>query len=286
MIKIIFTDVDGTLFDSANALSEINLNACLKAQKNNIKVVINTGRYGENAIRVGKMINADQYNGYIIGNDGAEIWSYEKQEWIYLQQLTPENTVKLYNWLNNYNKQMILHFNSIDSLYVNHSANNWSKWVKNLQIKIIKLTNSTDINVPISKVMVILEKYWSANKITKFIDTFTINFPDLTIVQYHTNIFSIGAKNINKGSALQWLCNHLNINTKDALTIGDGFNDLPMFEVSGHPIVMANANNGLKPYGKIIAPNNDEHGVGYIINNYIFKKKNRKINMLKYTLIV
>lgn len=273
MVKIIFTDVDGTLFDSASALSEINLNACLKAQRNNIKVVINTGRYGENAIRVGKMINADQYDGYIIGNDGAEIWSYTKQEWIYLQQLTTTTTIKLYHWLTKYNRQMILHFNSIDSLYVNHAANSWSTWVENLQIKIIKLTNSNDIKMPISKVMVILDKYWNANEITKFINNFETNFPELTIVQYHTNVFSIGNKNINKGTALQWLCNHLNINTEDALTIGDGFNDLSMFEVSGHPIVMENANIGLKPYGKIIAPNNDEHGVGYIINNYIFKKQ-------------
>ncbi|WP_174480155.1 HAD-IIB family hydrolase [Spiroplasma endosymbiont of Danaus chrysippus] len=192
MVKIIFTDVDGTLFDSGSALSEINLNACLKAQKNNIKVVINTGRYGENAIRVGKMINAEKYDAYIIGNDGAEIWSYTKQKWIYLQQLNSETTIKLYEWLTKYNKQMILHFNSIDTLYVNHAANSWSTWVENLQIKIIKLTNSTDIKMPISKVMVILEKYWKANEITKFINNFETNFPDLTIVQYHTNVFSIG----------------------------------------------------------------------------------------------
>lgn len=272
MVKIIFTDVDGTLFDSAGALSEVNLNACLKAQENNIKVVINTGRYGENAIRVGKMINADEYDGYIIGNDGSEIWSYTKQKWIYLQQLEKETTIKLYQWLNQYNKNMILHFNSIDTLYVNHAANNWGKWVENLQIKIIKLTTSSDIKMPISKVMVILEKYWNIDKITKFINAFETSFPNLTIVQYHTNVFSIGTKNTNKGSALQWLCHHLKINTNDALTIGDGFNDLPMFEVSGHPVVMENANVALKPYGKIIAPSNDDHGVSYIINNYIFKK--------------
>lgn len=185
--------------------------------------------------------------------------------------------MKLYHWLTKYNKEMILHFNSIDSLYVNHAANSWSTWIASLQIKIIKLTNSHDIKMPISKVMVILEKYWNANEITKFINDFETNFPELTIVQYHTNVFSIGNKNINKGTALQWLCNYLNINTQDAVTIGDGFNDLSMFEVSGHPIVMENANIGLKPYGKIIAPNNDEHGVAYIINNYIFKKTKNSI---------
>lgn len=275
MVKIIFTDVDGTLFDSTSTLSDINLNACLKAQENDIKVVINTGRYGENAIRVGKMINADQYDGYIIGNDGAEIWSYAKQEWIYLQQLTTTTTINLYHWLTKYNQEMILHFNSIDSLYVNNTANSWNRWIESLQIKIIKLTNSNDIKMRISKVMVILEKQWNKNDITNFINNFKINFPELTIVQYQHNIFSIGNKNINKGAALQWLCNHLNIHPQDALTIGDGFNDLSMFQVSGHPIVMANANINLKQYGKIIAPNNNEHGVGYIINNYIFKKEKR-----------
>ncbi|WP_308149413.1 Cof-type HAD-IIB family hydrolase [Spiroplasma sp. AdecLV25b] len=271
MVKIIFTDVDGTLFDSTSALSEVNLNACLKAQKNNIKVVINTGRYGENAIRVGEMINAEKYNGYIIGNDGAEIWSFEKQEWIYLQQLTQTDTTKLYKFLTNYNDKMILHFNSIDTLYVNHAANSWGKWVENLQIKIVQLKDFKDITMPISKIMVILEKYLSSENFAKFISAFKSEFPHLTIVQYHTNVFSIGVKDISKGSAVQWLCNLLEIDTKDALTIGDGFNDLPMFEISGHPIVMENANIALKPFGKIIAPSNDDHGVGHIINNYVLK---------------
>lgn len=271
MVKIIFTDVDGTLFDSASALSEVNLNACLKAQKNNIKVVINTGRYGENAIRVGEMINAHKYNGYIIGNDGAEIWSYEKQAWIYLQQLEQKDTTKLYEFLTNYDDKMLLHFNSIDTLYVNHATNSWGKWVENLQIKIVHLKHFKDIIMPISKIMVILEKYLPSEEIMKFISTFKKEFPHLDIVQYHTNVFCIGPKNINKGTALQWLCNLLNINTKDALTIGDGFNDLPMFEISGHPVVMENANVALKPFGKIFALSNDNHGVGHIINDYVLK---------------
>lgn len=271
MIKIIFTDVDGTLFNSASALSEINLNACLKAQKNNIKVVINTGRYGKNAIRVGEMIKAEKYDGYIIGNDGAEIWSYKKQEWIYLQQLEQTDTIKLYKFLTNYNENMILHFNSIDTLYVNNVGNSWSKWVENLQIKIVQIKHSKDIIMPISKVMVILEKYLPSEAITKFINTFKTQFPYLTIVQYHINVFSIGVKDISKGSAIKWLCNLLKIDPKDALTIGDGFNDLPMFEISGHAIVMENANIALKPFGKLIAPSNDDHGVGHIINNYVLK---------------
>lgn len=271
MIKIIFTDVDGTLFNSASALSEINLNACLKAQKNNIKVVINTGRYGKNAIRVGEMIKAEKYDGYIIGNDGAEIWSYKKQEWIYLQQLEQTDTIKLYKFLTNYNENMILHFNSIDTLYVNNVGNSWSKWVENLQIKIVQIKHSKDIIMPISKVMVILEEYLPSEAITKFINTFKTQFPYLTIVQYHINVFSIGVKDISKGSAIKWLCNLLKIDPKDALTIGDGFNDLPMFEISGHAIVMENANIALKSFGKLIAPSNDDHGVGHIINNYVLK---------------
>ena len=43
--------------------------------------------------------------------------------------------------------------------------------------------------MPISKVMIIFEKYLNANEITKYINNFENNFPDLKIVQYHNNVF-------------------------------------------------------------------------------------------------
>lgn len=274
MIKIIFTDVDGTLLDSWGNVSQDNIAACLKAQENNVPVVINTGRYGTNSLKVAKLIKADQFHGYAIGNDGAEIWSFKDNKWIFLSQLDSEIANKLANWLLNYHPDLLLNFSGINSMYVNRLFSKYEKWTEHLNISIKQIKEFNDIKENISKIMVTLEQYWDSNRIKKFISDFETEFPDLTIVQYHTNFFSIGNKDINKGTAIDWLCKHLKIDVKDALAIGDSFNDLPMFEMVGHPVVMDNAHQAIKSYGEWIAPNNDNHGVCRTIEHYVLQKSN------------
>lgn len=273
MVKIVFTDVDGTLLDSWGNVSQDNINACVSVQQQNIPVVINTGRYGANAVKIAKLIKANQHQGYAIGNDGAEIWSFEKNKWIYLSQIEARTANKLAKWLLEYHKDILLNFSGLNNMYVNRLYSKWGKWLEHLEISILQIKSFNDIKENISKIMVILEQYWNSDQIKQFIDNFENEFPELTIVQYHTNFFSIGNKNIDKGSAITWLTKYLGINVKNAIAIGDSFNDLPMFEVVGHPVVMDNAHQAIKSYGEWIAPNNDNHGVSRTIEHYIFNKK-------------
>lgn len=273
MVKIIFTDVDGTLLDSWGNVSQENIEACIKAQEQNVPVVINTGRYGTNALKVAKMIKADQHQGYSIGNDGSEIWSFKDNKWIYLSQINPETANKLANWLFDYSPDFLLNFGGLDSMYVKRLYSKWGKWLEHLDISIKQINQFSDIKESVSKILVILEQYWDSNKIKKFISEFEVEFPNLTIVQYHTNVFSIGNKDVSKGSAITWLCQHLKIDVQDSLAIGDSFNDLPMFETVGHPVVMDNAHEAIKTYAEWIAPNNDNHGVCRTIEHYLFNKE-------------
>lgn len=272
MIKIVFIDIDGTLLDSWGKISKNNIKACLNVQKQNIPVVINTGRYGTNALKIAEMIKVNHYQGYVIGNDGAEIWSFKKQQWIYLSQLNIKTMIKLAKWLLSYHDDLLLNFSSLNNMYVNRLHIKWGKWLEHLDVSIIEISDFSEIKENISKIMIILERYWNIEQIKRFISEFEEKFPTLTITQYHTNVFSIGNKNINKGTALIWLAKYLNINVKDALAIGDNFNDLAMFEVVGHPVVMDNAHEAIKIYGEWIAPNNDSHGVSKTLDYYILKK--------------
>ena len=47
------------------------------------------------------------------------------------------------------------------------------------------------------------------------------------------------------------VCKALNINLKDTISIGDDYNDVSMFEVTGASIAMGNANEEVKKKSKI-----------------------------------
>lgn len=72
-----------------------------------------------------------------------------------------------------------------------------------------------------------------------------------------------------KKHAIQALLAHLNVHIDNVMVVGDGNNDLPMFELSGLKIAMGNAAEELKAKADWIAPSVDEDGLAVAINKFI-----------------
>jgi len=71
-----------------------------------------------------------------------------------------------------------------------------------------------------------------------------------------------------KRHALRKLLNLLEISPEQTIAVGDGGNDLPLFEVSGLPIAMENAPESVKSRAKLVAPSVSEDGVAWIVEKY------------------
>lgn len=77
MIKLLVLDLDGTLYNSKAEVDETNRLAILAAEKKNVRVALASGRpyYGLND--TAKLLELDHYNGFIIGNNGQELYDYK-----------------------------------------------------------------------------------------------------------------------------------------------------------------------------------------------------------------
>lgn len=73
-----------------------------------------------------------------------------------------------------------------------------------------------------------------------------------------------------KNSLLKWM-ELLKLNKQDVLAVGDNINDLPLFEVAGYKVVVANASEKLKLKADYIAPSVFEDGLADVINKFILK---------------
>ncbi len=73
-----------------------------------------------------------------------------------------------------------------------------------------------------------------------------------------------------KKHALQALLSRLNVDHKHVMVVGDGGNDLPLFELAGLKVAMGNAADELKKAADWIAPSVDEDGLAIAIEKYIF----------------
>jgi Cof subfamily protein (haloacid dehalogenase superfamily) len=77
---------------------------------------------------------------------------------------------------------------------------------------------------------------------------------------------------VNKGSGLHRLAAHLGIPVERIAVIGDGGNDVSMFQVAGLAIAMGNALPEVKAAADVIAPTNDAGGVAWALRELILKQ--------------
>jgi Cof subfamily protein (haloacid dehalogenase superfamily) len=81
------------------------------------------------------------------------------------------------------------------------------------------------------------------------------------------SILDITAQNSNKGEALRVISEYMDIPTNQIAVIGDGLNDVSLFEYAGLSIAMGNGNELLKSRADWIAPHFQEDGFLWALNN-------------------
>ncbi len=73
----------------------------------------------------------------------------------------------------------------------------------------------------------------------------------------------------NKGSVVDYLSNHLSIDRSEIATIGDMTNDVSMFARSGISIAMGNATDDVKSKATHVTKTNNDNGFAYAIEHFI-----------------
>ena len=86
---------------------------------------------------------------------------------------------------------------------------------------------------------------------------------------YEEKWFSVSNSNCSKGNALKIVSKYLNIPIKNTIAIGNDKNDIPMFEVAGLSVAVANASDDIKSKVNHITLSNDEDGVAIFLETLI-----------------
>ncbi len=74
---------------------------------------------------------------------------------------------------------------------------------------------------------------------------------------------------VDKGRALALVCNLLDIDPAEAMAIGDAESDTAMFRIAGVSVAMGNAGDAVKAQAGHIAPSNDAGGVAWALRTLL-----------------
>ncbi len=275
MYKIVMVDLDGTLLDDHKNVSKENVEMINKIHKEkNVIFVITTGKNINDITYITDIIG-EGINQYIIASNGAVIKNNVKDEYIVKKYLTQEEVLTTIDTYKKYNligliqtwQGPVIEDKLAAEVQNITYAENLKDYVLNNKISNIALITpmGKEENLKILK-----------NEIENKVDTLnTTEICDFT----HTNngktftckYIDVMKKGTTKANAIKILIDYLKINKEEVIAIGDGGNDIPMFEIAGYKVVMGNANEYVKSKADYITDTNNNNGVAKALE-YIFYK--------------
>ena len=113
-----------------------------------------------------------------------------------------------------------------------------------------------------------LQFYFMSPSARKDVEKVLCRFPELEAA--YTGLYvEVFAKGASKGTALSALAAHLGIRKEEIACIGDGENDLSMFNTAGLKIAMGNSVPELKEKADFVTGSNNRNGVAEAVERYI-----------------
>ena len=289
MIKLIASDMDGTLLNSDHKIPKENIELIKFAQKNGIQFVVATGRAYYEALPAlnNENIKCDviSFNGGIIYDKNGNIINITpmKLKDLYYTieilksleisyQLYTKNTI----YTNSIETDITAYIDLIrangeepNEQHLRQEARNRLALGHITEVDNIELYLNQENN-PAIKVIGIsndLEKLKHATELLSGND-------NISVTSSGANNVEIMDRKATKGEALKIVADIHDINLKNAIAIGDNLNDQAMLDIVEYSIAMKNGNKKLKKTAKFITEKtNSEGGVADSVMK-LLKEKN------------
>src|SRR5579864_3782448 len=271
-IRLLATDIDGTLLNPEFKISEGDLSALRRAHAAGIEIVLVTGRRHTFALPIAKQLGFDLW---LISSNGAVTRSLQGET--FHRDLMPAQTGRrLCRAMQAFRGQMVLTFDketrgAIVLEGMDHLSASIRRWLEiNQQFVeiVIPIENALSVDpvqamfcgpvALMSDALRAVENSGLDGKITVLRTEYLAR--DLSMI----DVLNAGC---SKGHALQRWAEYRGYSRDQVMAIGDNHNDVEMLEFAGHPVIMGNACEELRGRGWTVTLGNDQCGVAAAVES-------------------
>lgn len=266
-VKLVVTDMDGTLLNSKNEVSALFFNQFNELKKHNIHFVAASGRQYQSIVHKLDTIKNDIS---IIAENGNVMQHANKTS--ILLKLSHEEVLKSIQILRNIKDCYIVlcgrkaaYIETKDSDFVSKFREYYTSYqiVENLS----KVIDDDFLKIAVYH----FES--SETKVVPYLEEITNK---LQVTVSSKNWLDISHKKANKGYALNMLQKELGIEVKETIVFGDYNNDLQMLELAHFSYAMENAHPNVKKIANFETKSNNDEGVEFILQQLIKSKTLKK----------
>ncbi|MCC6616675.1 MAG: HAD family phosphatase [Anaerolineae bacterium] len=262
-IKLIVTDVDGTLLNSEHKLSERNAKALKDAAAQGIHIVLATGKSQASCAALLEELKIPAYGIYLQG----------------LTTVNAEGKVMSQRTLDpDVSRQVITYADERGFSLVAYSGQRLLARATNPQIEEYTVRYHDPMPEAVGPLQNVL---WTTpiHKLTAIGEPraiMALRWQLNTQLGGTARLMQAGVPNMleilppsgGKGAALKALLKELQVPSEQAMAIGDAENDIEMLEIAGVSIAVGNADQKVKDAAGHVVASNDEDGVAEAIERY------------------
>ncbi len=252
MIKLIATDIDGTLLNYDRTCPE-GLEECLKnLESKGVKVVPVTGRMHQAAIKIYNQLN---FKDPLVSYQGGQINSADG-EILYQQTLDKDCVTKAIKWARENKIHLQLYFN--DKLYAEEDNAFIQRYSVEQNIP-YEIVNFDELNPTYSSKLLAVD-FDNPERVTGWVEELREKFPLCFIVKSTPHFCEISHIKANKLDAVKFLQEYYGLKDEEVLTIGDQNNDIALLQAGGVRVAMGNATPELKEIATYITDHVENGG--------------------------
>jgi len=258
-IRLVASDLDGTLLRSDDSVSERTLEALARTVEAGIRFVLVSARspgwLAPEAARLG-------LDGIGICSNGAVVYDYEAGRVLIHRPLEPETARELVYGLRREAPGVVFGCERLSGFVAEPAYRS--------------LFRPSD-SIPRADALAFVRE-----PVTKLV----LQHPDLSQAELHAlagdfagsqvevsysgaGLVEIAAAGVTKGSALAELCEELGIASSETIAFGDMVNDVSMLEWAGRGIAVANAHAEVLAVADEVTASNDEDGVALVLEQLL-----------------
>lgn len=261
--KIVFIDIDGTLRNSLNEVTDEVKNKIHDLVEKGIKVVLCTGRSRKYAEKVAKEVGTSDY---LISSNGAEATNIKTGESIYNYPIERKVVEDIFEYCKQSNINMLI--NTVEHDYQTILESDNREYIKNISEVKEEINQIVLTSMSYNKMLVIPRLFkdkYPRLKLNSSSDY--LNTPNKKPVKDY--YFDYNYDDVSKAKGIIELLDYLKIPEKESISIGDSYNDIAMCELTGYCVAMGNAVDALKVVANEVTSTNDEDGVATFIDSLL-----------------
>jgi Cof subfamily protein (haloacid dehalogenase superfamily) len=273
-IRLLATDIDGTLLNSEFRISDADLAALHRVHNDGVEIVLVTGRRHTFALPIARLLGFDLW---IISSNGAITRSLAG-ETFHRDMLPAATCRKLCAAMREFRGQTVLTFDREEkgAIVLEHMRELKTviqRWLeKNLQfIEFVIPIEDALTTDPVQAMF--CGSIPRMQQALARLDTSRLG-ADITVVRTEyplrdLSIVDVLNQGCSKGHALERWARYRGIAREEVMAIGDNYNDVEMLAFAGRPFIMGNASQELRDRGWAVTLSNDESGVAAAIEQVL-----------------